>query len=358
MDPVTHGVLGGAIGGTLLGRRLGHKAVLLGALLAMSPDLDVVLDYGDAVANVTEHRGFSHSLFVLTGLGTLFALLARRFAPARDIPLGHWWVFFVLCLVTHPLLDALTTYGTQLWWPLDVRPSAYPIVFIIDPLYTLPLLVGVGVALVTGNGRRGPAWGLALSCAYLVFAFGAKQLVEQRLEPLLAEHGLQDAPRVVQPTPFNTLLWRATVMDGNLHHEALIGIFDGATPPRLETYTRGAALEPAALATEPGQRLVWFAGPFLRYEAVEIDGRETLTATDLRLGFPGFHPFVFTLATREAGEWQPLAVTEQLDSPYRADEERLTALPRLIQRIRSPEPMLCTSEFVDDRWVVEVPEPC
>lgn len=230
--------------------------------------------------------------------------------------------------------------------------------FIIDPLYTLPLLAGIGVALITGNGRRGPAWGLALSCAYLVFAFGAKQLVEQRLEPLLAEHGLQDAPRVVQPTPFNTLLWRATVVDGDAHHEVLIGLFDGATPPRLETYTRGAALESEALAIEQGRQLDWFAGPFLRYEAEMIDGRETLTATDLRLGFPGFHPFVFTLATREGGEWQPLAVTEQLASPYQADEARLAALPRLMQRILSPDPMLCTSDFVASRWVVETPERC
>lgn len=126
MDPVTHAALGGAVGGVVLGRRLGRKAVVFGALLGMSPDLDVLLDYGDAVANVTEHRGFSHSLFVLTGLGTLLALLASRWQSARAIPLGHWWLFFVLCLTTHPLLDALTTYGTQLWWPLDVPPPPIP----------------------------------------------------------------------------------------------------------------------------------------------------------------------------------------------------------------------------------------
>ena len=131
MDSITQAALGAAVGGAVLGRRLGRKAVLIGAALGTLPDLDVVLDYGDAVANYTEHRGFSHSLFVLTGLATLLALLAAPFAPARDIPLRHWWLFFMLCLTTHPLLDALTTYGTQLWWPLDVHPSAWPIVFII-----------------------------------------------------------------------------------------------------------------------------------------------------------------------------------------------------------------------------------
>lgn len=355
MDSITQAALGAAVGGAVLGRRLGRKAVLIGAVLGTLPDLDVIIDYGDAVANVTEHRGFTHSLFVLTGLGTLLALLTSRLQMARSVPLWHWWLFYVLCLTTHPLLDALTTYGTQLWWPLDVRPVAYPIVFIIDPLYTLPLLVGIGVALVTGNGRRGPAWGLALASAYLVFAFGAKQLVEHRLEPVLAERGLEDAPRLVQPTPFNTLLWRVTVVDGDEHHEVLMGVRDGDTRPLVETYRRGAELEAVALGSERGQRLDWFAGPFLRYETRDIDGRETLVATDLRLGFPGFYPFAFTLATRDGDDWTPVATSEQLDAPSRSNAE---ALSRLAGRILAPEPPLCTSEFVASGWALDTPEHC
>lgn len=355
MDTLTQAALGAAIGGTVLGRRLGRKAVLIGAALGTLPDLDVFLDYGDAVANVTEHRGFSHSLFVLTGLGTLLAVLARRFAPARDITLGRWWAFFLLCLVTHPLLDALTTYGTQLWWPLDGRPSAWPVVFIIDPLYTLPLLVGIGFALATGHGSRGPAWGLALSCAYLTFAMAAKGVVEQRLAPVLAEHGLEDAPRLVQPAPFNTLLWRATVIDGDRHHEFLVGLLDGATRPLLETYRRGAEYEPLALSLEKGRRLDWFAGPYLRYENRELNGRDTLVATDLRLGFPGFFAFNYALAVREGEAWQPLKVTELVVADSRAD---LETLGRLGARILNPEAPLCTSDFAAKGWVEAVPPVC
>ncbi|PMR69259.1 metal-dependent hydrolase [Halomonas heilongjiangensis] len=355
MDSLTQAALGAAVGGAVLGRRLGRKAVLIGAVLGTLPDLDVVIDYGDAVANITEHRGFSHSLFVLSGLATLLALVAARFAPARDISFRRWWAFFGLCLVTHPLLDALTTYGTQLWWPLDMRPTAWPIVFIIDPLYSLPLLVGIGVALAGGNGRRGPTWGLALSTTYLVFAMGAKTYVEQRLEPVLAGHGLEEAPRLVQPTPFNTLLWRVTVVDGDRHHETLVGLLDGDTRPELETYSRGAELEPVALASRRGARLDWFAGPFLRYEVLELGGRETLVATDLRLGFPGFHPFGFTLAIRDGDEWQPLDTPEPLPAPTRSNRD---AIGRLGARILSPEPALCTSDFVASHWIVSTPSQC
>lgn len=93
MDSITQAALGAAVGGAVLGKRLGRKAIVIGALLGTLPDLDVALDYGDAIANVTEHRGFSHSLFVLTGLATLLAVLCARFAPARDISLGRWWCF-------------------------------------------------------------------------------------------------------------------------------------------------------------------------------------------------------------------------------------------------------------------------
>ncbi|MGR2740406.1 metal-dependent hydrolase [Billgrantia sp. Q4P2] len=355
MDTLTQAALGAAVGGTVLGRRLGRKAVLIGAALGTLPDLDVFLDYGDAVANITEHRGFSHSLFVLTGLGTLLALLARHFAPARDISFGRWWAYFVLCLVTHPLLDVLTTYGTQIWWPLDVRPSAWPVVFIIDPLYTLPLLVGIGFAMATGNGLRGPAWGLGLSCAYLAFAMAAKGVVEYRLAPLLAERGLQEAPRLVQPTPFNTLLWRVTIIDGDRHHETLVGLLDGGRAPVVETFSRGAELEPIALALEKGRRLDWFAGPYLRYEALEMNGRETLVATDLRLGFPGFFAFSYALAVRDEEAWQPLEVTERVAPDSRAG---LETLGQLGARILTPEATLCTSDFVADRWIEYVPEAC
>ena len=355
MDSITQAALGAAIGGTVLGRRLGRKAVLLGAALGTLPDLDVVIDYGDAVANVTQHRGFSHSLFVLAGLAIALAMLSWRFAPARDISLRRWGLFFGLILLTHPLLDALTTYGTQLWWPMEVRPTAWPIVFIIDPLYSLPLLAGVAVALITGKARRASHWGLALSCAYLVFAVGAKQLVEARIAPVLAEQGLQQAPRLVQPTPFNTLLWRVTVADGAHHHEALVGLFDGDRRPALETYARGADLEPTALDTARGRRLDWFAGPFLRYETRYFDGRETLVATDLRLGFPGFHPFAFTLATRDDDGWEPVEVSTQLSAATRSNRD---ALSRLGSRILSPEPALCTSDFVPRRWLISTPGQC
>ncbi|WP_447554110.1 metal-dependent hydrolase [Vreelandella sp. EE22] len=356
MDSITQAALGGAVGGALLGRRLGRKAVLIGALLGTLPDLDVALDYGDAIANVTEHRGFSHSLVVLTGLGSLLALFSWRFTPAR-VSFPRWWLFFTLALVTHPLLDALTTYGTQLFWPLDTPPAAWPIIFIIDPLYTLALLGGLLVACVSRRVVHYCALGLILSSLYLLMAAGMKWSIETRLAPALEERGLEEAPLIVQPTPFNILLWRATAVENERYHESLISVFDDDQAPIIETFQRQQApLEEVALSSVLGQRLTWFSGAFLRYEIESIAGVETLIATDLRLGFPGFHPFNFTLATREDGQWRPVDTSEQ-----RPTERGLSleALARLVSRAAGNKSALCASDFITPEWrAADTAYPC
>ncbi|WP_422102791.1 metal-dependent hydrolase [Vreelandella sp.] len=350
MDSITQAALGAAVGGAVLGKRLGRKAILMGAVLGTLPDLDVALDYGDAIANVTEHRGFSHSLFVLTGLATLLAVLCARFAPARDISLGRWWCFFTLILVTHPLLDSLTTYGTQLLWPLDAPPVAWPIIFIIDPFYTLPLLIALIIGCFSHKVRGACRTGLAISCVYLLMAAGAKWNVEQRLAPTLADADLQAAPVLIQPTPFNIALWRATVIDEDRYYESLISVFDRERLPALEPLRRNVALEASALEGPLGQRLTWFTGPFLRFETRFIDGKETLIATDIRLGFPGFHPFNFTLATWENDRWVPVETSEEVRS---ARGLHLATLARLAARAGGDISALCASDYIEPQWRVE-----
>ena len=153
MDSITQAALGATLGGAVLGRPLGRKALIGGAVLGTLPDMDVLLDHGSAIADFTYHRGFSHSLFVLAALAIILAWLLRRIGPGT-ISLSRWWWFCALPLITHPLLDSFTTYGTQLLWPLQSPPVAWNTIFIIDPLYTLPLLVATLITL----GREAFFW--------------------------------------------------------------------------------------------------------------------------------------------------------------------------------------------------------
>ncbi|GIZ11423.1 metal-dependent hydrolase [Pseudomonas sp. NCCP-436] len=332
MDSITQAVLGASIQGALLGRWQGRKALLYGALLATVPDLDVVIEYGDAVANMTYHRGFSHSLFVLSGLALLLTWMARRWRPHPGYSSGRLLLTLWLVLITHPLLDAFTSYGTQLFWPLPPTPTAWSSLFIIDPLYTLPLLLAVVIGLARGlrgeQAWRVPAAALALSTLYICFSLAGKFMAEQRVERELARLGIQAEQLFVTPTPFNTLLWRVIVLDGEYYHETLVGWFD-RQPPQLLRLPRGLHLREALADSPMHARLDWFSGGVLRYDRVG----DKLIATDLRLGMTGFHPFRFVFARFHDGRWQNAAAVERL--PFERGEPQQLIL--LLKRIWQPE---------------------
>ena len=229
MDSVTQLVLGASIQGAMLGRWQGRKALVYGAALATLPDMDVLIDYGDAVADMTYHRGFSHSLFVLAALAALLTWLIRKRWPDAGYSGRRLFMTLALVLCTHPLLDSFTTYGTQLFWPLTTPPVAISSIFIIDPLYTLPLLLATLVALVIGLGRSGRRWqyaALALSSLYLGSTLVGKTMAEHRLQAALEAQNLQPDSVFSTPTPFNTLLWRVMAVDGDIYYEGLTGWLD------------------------------------------------------------------------------------------------------------------------------------
>ena len=154
MDSITHLALGSAIGIVAMrGRTAPWKAALVGAACNTLPDLDIFLNHGDAVSNVTMHRGDSHALFWLTLISPAVALAAA--ALFRDLAqYRRWWLMVWLALIAHPLLDAFTVYGTQIARPFIDSSYGLGSIFIIDPLYTLPLIIGVVVALSLRNAKR------------------------------------------------------------------------------------------------------------------------------------------------------------------------------------------------------------
>src|SRR5690606_24702722 len=146
MDSLTQIVLGSTPAALSVPAAHRRKALLAGAVIATLPDLDSLPMWlwmnSDPVTMMTTHRAASHSLLILPWAGILLWLLLRWcWRPVREAPYP-WLLAIQLALLTHPLLDALTVYGTQLLWPLPSPPVMWSSLWIIDPLYTLPLLVG------------------------------------------------------------------------------------------------------------------------------------------------------------------------------------------------------------------------
>lgn len=213
MDSVTQIVLGAAVGEAVLGKKIGNKAMLLGAIAGTIPDLDVLSShFTDTVTALEIHRGFTHSIFFSVVFGLFFGWLLSLWDKRAG--LKEWWWFWFLCFVTHPLLDAQTTWGTQLFWPLDLR-VAFKNIFVIDPLYTLPFLVFLIWAMLQKRGsvkrRKFNNLGLIVSSAYLLLTLILKGITYIKFETALKDQNIVYSALETKPSPLNTILWTAHV---------------------------------------------------------------------------------------------------------------------------------------------------
>lgn len=307
MDTLSQITLGAAVGGAVLGRRAGLKAFAWGAVCGMLPDLDVLVPLGDPVRDFTYHRSFSHALFFQTLAAPLLAWLILRLHPAERPRWRSWLGLVWLALITHSLLDAFTVYGTQLLLPFSDYPVGLGSIFIIDPLYTLPLLAGVVLA-VRGLRRRRPQalrWnrlGLLLSSAYLAYTAAAQAHVEAVSAEALAAQGLEPTARLATPTAFNSLLWRVVAVDEDGYYEGYYSLLDPDRSLHLRRHPSRSQLLAGLDEHWAVERLRWFTKGFYRVR----EDRGQVTVTDLRMGQEPFYVFSFVVGERGADGVEPV----------------------------------------------------
>ena len=309
MDSLTQIVLGGAVAAAVAPARHRRAALLAGAALGTLPDLDglpLMFLSDDPVVRMTAHRSFSHSLFVLPLLGWAIWWLFRRFGNGRVAAApAHWCWAIQLALLTHPLLDAFTVYGTQLWWPLMPPPSMWSSVFIVDPLYTIWLVLACVAAFLLRErlaARRALLAGLALSTAYLGWSLLAKSLVDRDAGRALAAMGLADAPRFSVPTPFNTLLWRVVAMTPSGFVEGERSLVADHGPMAFRGHPSNVQALRQAGAIPAVQRLSWFNHGFQKAQL--RDG--LLVLSDLRMGAEPDYTFNFAVAQPAGDGWRAI----------------------------------------------------
>lgn len=342
MDSLTQIVLGAAVGELVLGKKLGNKALLWGAVAGTIPDLDVLsrIVFDDLGANEF-HRGITHSILfslvmapvlgywvrwhrasllglfmALVGLvllngadhvGTkasiglitsvIIGLILWKTKNANDATVKEWSWLFGWTLITHPLLDCHTTWGTQLFWPLPWKVS-YNNIFVVDPAYTVPFLICVGIVLFLERNDPRRRWmnaiGIGISTAYMVLTIVFKMVANHEITASLQRQGITYNSFTTRPTPFNSILWAANV-DCNDHY--LLGyhsLLDQKPEVDLINIPKNHALLGPWAEHEKVHRLIRLSqGNYI------IQSRnDTLVFCDLRfgqLGPPGAEkPFVYS----------------------------------------------------------------
>lgn len=331
MDSLSQIVLGAAVGEVVLGKKAGNKAMLYGAIAGTIPDLDTFVgNFFDTITAIEMHRGFSHSIVFCVIFAPIFGWIISKIESNKEAGWKDWsWLMF-WGLFTHPLLDAHTTWGTQLFWPFDIR-LAYKNIFVIDPLYTIPFLIFLIMAMLRKRTdpkrKKYNRLGIIVSCIYLlIITPSLKFYTYKKFEEALEDQQVDYQRMDTRPTPLNAILWSANI---ETEDEFLIGdysVFD-TKPIEFQHIPKNYDLAGEWSNNENLHRLIQISKGW--YTLSEENGE--LYFNDLRFGKMDITkpeaPFVFSYKLSE--EHGELVATET----EKEVEDAKKLLPRLWSRI-------------------------
>ncbi len=321
----------------VLGRKVGKKAPIWGAVAGTVPDLDVMVSpWVSQTAQLGIHRGITHSLVFAVVAGVCGGRLLYKLHRESGASWKEWSLLVFFGFLTHALLDCFTMYGTQLFSPFSSYPVAISTIFIIDPLYTAPLILGLLIALFFKPASRQRLLfnqvGLGLSTLYLCIGIANQLHVKSAFVDALQEQRLAYDRLFATPTPLNNLLWMGLADGGDHLWIGLYSLFDGDGPIRFRRVDKNQELIAEVLDQEPVKKLLWFARG---YYTVNIDSGETYF-NDLRFGRSdiwltnkGHYVFSFRLLRNPEN---PNVVTDFIRRPPSFTSEGVLAL--LWERIK------------------------
>jgi len=321
MDSVTQFALGACVGVAVLSRKVGpRRAALTGGILGTFPDLDVFLAPDDPIEAFVQHRGWSHSLFVHAALTPIFGELVRLCLNSPYPNRFLAWAAVFLCFTSHAILDAITIYGTRLLWPFWIDPVSMGSIFIIDPLFTLPLLVAMVSAVSqrrwTTRYRRVLSLCLGFSITYLGWTILAQKTIVSRAVTLLAGKGITPDRLIATPTPFNTALWRVIAVNGDRSFNLYVPVFRDPERATLYAYDRNLQLETCSVDDPRIRKVAQFSRGF--YRLMLRDGE--VSVADLRMGLTPNYAFRFVLGRLEQGKLVP-APTRRMEGHGNVSED-------------------------------------
>lgn len=288
MDSITQVMLGATVAEAGFRKKLGGRAVAWGAFCGLAPDLDILATVGNEWNELLYHRGLSHSLIVLTAAAPLIGALAWRWPGKKQGRVVDWIHLTFWALITHPLLDACTAYGTQLLAPLTDRRFAIDAVAIVDPVYSLPLLAAILVgwrAKDVVKSTRFAAIVLALTTAYLGLGFVQSQRAIAWAERELRESGFESTEIRALPTLANIFVWRVVARDDRGHFRATTASLTAPRPLHWHTIDDDDdPLVERAKELPRAQLFQWFAMGFAQADLIHEDEGFTVRLSDLRYG--------------------------------------------------------------------------
>ena len=269
MDPLSQGLLGASASQSFAGNPDKQRsAMLVGFLAGMAPDLDAFIrSANDPLLFLEFHRQFTHSLFFIP-VGALLCTLILYPLLRRTLTFSTTYLYAFLGYATHGFLDGCTSYGTQLFWPVsDIRIS-WNVVSIIDPLFTLPVLILVCMAFAHKQARYA-RYALVYALVYLSLGVVQRERAESVALALAEERGHIPTRLTVKSTIGNRHLWRLIYeYEGRYYIDAATVGWNklpipGASIEKLDVASDYPWLPPDSIQARDIERFRWFSDGFI-----------------------------------------------------------------------------------------------
>lgn len=395
MDSLTQIALGAAVAEVTLGKKIGNKSILWGAIAGTIPDLDVLANgFMSPLDALSFHRGFSHSflfavlaasglgpavnwiyktkwhhwiafgcwtlLFLGIGIPIListtgtgiklisFCMLVliifsffRKYRQPKPLDISanawDWTRLFFLAIVTHPILDTFTTYGTQLFQPFSSYRAGFNNISVADPLYTIPLIVAI--IIMSRYARSNPKrqkimWaGLFISSLYMAFTIWNKSQINTVFVDTLKKENIEYKRFMTSPTILNNMLWFCLAEREDDFVFGLYSHFDSKKEVVLNTMDKNWDMLRAKDDDDVINTLKWFSNS---YYAVMTRQDGSTQINDMRYGtFDGSatdeKSFIFRFGVKQQSDGYYILTDEQAGPP---NEERMAIFRNLWERIK------------------------
>lgn len=294
MDSITQITLGAAVGQLGFQRQLGRRALAWGAVAGFLPDLDVLVRFSsNPYGEMLYHRGFTHSLFFAPLVGPILGYLLWLYYGKESDKLRAWIYLMIAGLITHPLLDVFTTYGTQLLAPFSYHRFVISSISIIDPLYTVPLMLSILIGLIWPKKLTLSAVSSGLTMLWsVIYLFIGIQVHETALaytSKALNAAGIEKPEKIFShPTLLQMPLRRVNI---HFKHEVWTAYVSVYAPEKLYFVKYKKADEKLAKEfanTKDMEIFAWFSnGDYFIYNEGKQSPFYKLTAYDARYGFFG-----------------------------------------------------------------------
>ena len=286
MDSLTHIVLGACIGEAALPKRLGKKALIIGAIAQSLPDIDIVGALWNSTAeDLWFHRGITHSFIFGLIAAVFLGLLSQRVFRRYHLYLPRLIIFFCLQIWLHDVLDTCNSYGTGLLEPFSHERFSFNLLFVLDPFFSLPMVLVFFFLLFfkTGYPHR-KKWiflGLLIPCCYILYAVSNKISVEKQVSRHLPAKTRTSGAFISTPTAFNSWLWYIMIPADSGFYIGYRSVYDSKEHvTSFEYFPRRAYLLKGAKNAKQLSTLKKFAD---QYYTVE-NRHDTLVFNVLRFG--------------------------------------------------------------------------